>query len=295
MTQTLEMLEHQTHSMRGIRSVVHTMKTLSAINAAPYEQAAQSIQRYQNVVLKGLQALLHAGARIDLSLPSGATRVLLIFGSDHGLCGNYNERLAETVIRSVRNYDTDRLQVLCVGAQMKDALVGHGLPVRELLFTPANADGLARLAGELVTQVDKLRAETANGAISVELLYTTRLGDGQQASRDQQLLPLEAALVARLQEKPWESTSLPWVRESANTLFAVLVRNYLFASIYNAAAEAMATENAARLSRMQQAERSVDEQLLTLADQTRSARQSQITEELLEVIVGFEALRGDRA
>ena len=295
MTQTLEMLEHQTHSMRGIRSVVHTMKTLSAINAAPYEQAARSIQHYRDIVLKGLQAVLHAGAPLDLSLQSGAMRVLLIFGSDHGLCGNYNERLAGTLISSVRNDDTALLQVLCVGAQMKDALSGLGMPVRELLFTPANADGLARLASELVTHVDKLRAQAPNGAISVELLYTARLNDGQQATKDQQLLPLEASFVKELQEKPWDSTSLPWMRESAETLFAALIRNYLFASIYNAAAEAMATENAARLARMQQAERSVDEQLLAPADQTRSARQSQITEELLEVIVGFEALRGSHS
>jgi len=295
MTQTLEMLKHKTHSMRGIRGVVHTMKTLSAINAAPYEQAARSIQLYQEVVLKGLQAVLQAGAKLDVSLRPEAMRVLLIFGSDHGLCGNYNERLADTLMRSVGKHDSNRLRVLCVGAQMKDALVGLGLPVRELLFTPANADGLARLAGELVTQVDKLRAQAPNGAISVELLYTTRQDDDQQTTRDQQLLPLEASLVTRLQEKPWDSTSLPWIRASADTLFAALIRNYLFASIYNAAAEAMATENAARLARMQQAERSVDEQLLALADQTRSARQSQITEELLEVIVGFEALRDGRA
>lgn len=51
------------------------------------------------------------------------------------------------------------------------------------------------------------------------------------------------------------------------------------------------TENAARLARMQQAEQSVDEQLEELQAQTRSVRQSEITTELLDVIVGFEALK----
>lgn len=51
------------------------------------------------------------------------------------------------------------------------------------------------------------------------------------------------------------------------------------------------TENAARLARMQQAEQSVDEQLQELRAQTRSVRQSEITTELLDVIVGFEALK----
>lgn len=53
----------------------------------------------------------------------------------------------------------------------------------------------------------------------------------------------------------------------------------------------MVTENAARLARMQQAERSVDEQLEDLTGEMRLVRQSEITTELLDVIIGFEALK----
>jgi F-type H+-transporting ATPase subunit gamma len=73
---------------------------------------------------------------------------------------------------------------------------------------------------------------------------------------------------------------------------AALIRSYLFAEIFRAAAEAMVTENAARLARMQQAERSVDEQLEALTAEMRSVRQTEITTELLDVIIGFEALKG---
>jgi F-type H+-transporting ATPase subunit gamma len=61
--------------------------------------------------------------------------------------------------------------------------------------------------------------------------------------------------------------------------------------VFRAAAEAMATENAARLALMQQAERAIDERLSELLFATRSARQSDVTNELLDVIAGFEALK----
>ncbi|KAG1715288.1 ATP synthase subunit alpha 1 [Nymphon striatum] len=60
------------------------------------------------------------------------------------------------------------------------------------------------------------------------------------------------------------------------------------------AAEAMVTENAARLALMQQAEQSVDEKLEELQSETRALRQADITTELLDVIIGFEALKKKR-
>ena len=74
-------------------------------------------------------------------------------------------------------------------------------------------------------------------------------------------------------------------------LFQALLRGHLFASLFRAAAEALVTENAARLALMQQAEQSVDERLDALLSDTRTVRQTDITTELLDVIIGFEALK----
>ena len=52
----------------------------------------------------------------------------------------------------------------------------------------------------------------------------------------------------------------------------------------------MATENAARLALMQQAEQSVDDRLEQVKGELRSVRQTDITSELMDVIIGFEVL-----
>jgi F-type H+-transporting ATPase subunit gamma len=74
-------------------------------------------------------------------------------------------------------------------------------------------------------------------------------------------------------------------------LFAALMRQYLFVSLYRAAVESLAAENASRLAAMQGAESSVEERLETLENRYHRQRQLRITEELLDIVSGFEALR----
>src|SRR5699024_3982401 len=117
---------------------------------------------------------------------------------------------------------------------------------------------------------------------------------GRQQPVSQRLLPLDPQLLHELARRPWRSRSLPHTRLPPERLLAALIRSYLFAEIFRAAAEALVTENAARLARMQQAEESVDEQLEELTAELRRARQDEITTELLDIIAGFEALQARR-
>ena len=286
MAQTLERLTHRTQTMRSIRGIVSTMKTMSAINALPYEQAAQAIEAYQDTVLTGFHAFVHCHGPLPHDAGPAGAAIVIVFGSDHGLCGNYNEVVA---VEAQRLAETGpAAQVICVGAQMEDALVGQGIMPVTTLLPPATADGLGRLAGRLITLLDGMRGA---GSITVSLVHMQRGDHGQQHPVAQPLLPLDPALIAGLAQRPWASRSLPQFRMPPDRLLAALIRSYLFARLFRSAAEAMVTENAARLARMQQAEQSIDDQLEALTSELRSVRQSEITTELLDVIIGFEALK----
>lgn len=289
MAQTLERLTGRTDTMRGIRSIVRTMKTMSAINALPYEQAAQAIEAYRETSLMGFHAFVKCHGPLPLDPGTRGEPIVIAFGSDHGLCGNYNEIVAQEVAR-VADPET-RTKVICIGAQMEDALVGLGISPVSTLLPPANADGLGRLAGRLIGRLDRMRVASGTGEIAVTLVFTRRADHGQQHPVALPLLPLDPGLSAGFARDPWASRSLPQSNLPPDQLLAALIRSYLFAEMYRAAAEAMVTENAARLARMQQAERSVDEQLEDLTAEMRSVRQSEITTELLDVIIGFEALK----
>ena len=289
MARSLELLSHHTQSLQSIRTIVKTMKTMSVINAQPYEKAATSIAEYRAIVLMGLQAFLHNQGPLAHEQSLNSLPVIVALGSDHGLCGNYNETVAAEVARHV---SSDQIpHIICVGAQLEDALIGLGIATEPSLLPPATADGLGRLARELVRQLDEVDQRAGLGAINAVLVYTRRAEHGQNLPVSQRLLPVDQTLMDSLAEKSWTSNSLPQFNIPADDLFAALIRNLLFADLFSAAAEALVTENAARLDRMTQAEHSVDERLEALSSETRQVRQSEITTELLDVIIGFEALK----
>lgn len=291
MAQTLEILTRRTETMRSIGGIVRTMKTMAVINAHPYEQAAHTITAYRATVMKGLHAFVQQHGPLAFESAPAGDHAIVVFGSDHGLCGNYNETIAALVARHVADVGADAARIICVGAQMEDALIGLGLTPQVTLMSPTTPDGLGRLAGTLVTQLDMIRRGGGPTSLAVSLAFSERSDHGQQVPLVQQLLPLDPALTRDLAERRWQSRSLPRSRLPPPTLLAALIRGYLFASLSRTAAEALVTENAARLVRMQQAEQSVADRLEELTAETRAVRQEEITTELLDVIIGFETMK----
>lgn len=292
MTQTLESLVRRTEAMQGIRGIVHTMKTLSAINRYPYEQAAHAIIDWRNTILDGLQAFVKTQGPLTESNDGKALTVIVAFGSDQGLCGNYNEVVAQALAGHPATQSPH--VVLCVGTEMRNAIHELGLKTERGLMPPASVDGLGRVVSDLVTRIDAVRASHTQ-RITVTLAYTERQPHGQQTAVLRQVLPLAPDVMQALSSRPWTSRSLPHFDMAPTAILAALLRHYLFASLFHASAEALVTENAARFARMQQAEKSIDDQLTELDATTRTTRQTAITEELLDVIAGFEALKHRRA
>lgn len=289
MAQTLETLTRQSDTLTSIRGIVHTMKTLSAINATPYEHAARAIEAYHQTILEGLAAFVYRTGEISLPLVDDAQRLLVVFGSDHGLCGNYNEALAKVVLSHCKSKGPGEQRLFCIGQRMNDALVDQGMAPEFVLLPPASAEGIGRLAGDIVTHLDAIRRGQALNRIAVTLAYTRRGEQGIREPVTQQLLPLEAKLLQP--EKCWQSRTLPNYSMAPDALLAALIRSHIFVNTFRASAEAMVTENAARLELMQQAEQSVDDRVERVKGEVRSVRQAEITSELMDVIIGFEALK----
>ena len=289
MTQTLEALSRRVATLSSIKGVVRTMKVLSAVNAAPYEAAVASIEQYHATILDGLQILMRSTGRpISDSPMSLSPGIALVLGSDHGLCGGYNETVAEAAAARI---GSGEWQLFVVGAKMDAALSDRDLTSVTRFTPPASADGIRRLAGEVLIALDGARAAPGSEDTAVILIHMKPGDQGRQVPNIQSLLPIDPELLADLARRPWKSRSLPMVTMAPGALFAALIRNHLFASVFRAAAEAMATENAARLALMQQAEHAIDDRLDELLFQTRSARQSEVTNELLDVIAATEALK----
>ena len=117
--------------------------------------------------------------------------------------------------------------------------------------------------------------------------YVTR---GAYEPRCLNLLPVDRGWLESLCQRPWPTHVLPAFTMDSEQLFSALIRQYLFVALYRAAAESLASENAARLTAMRGAERNITDQLDTLRMRFHQQRQQAITEELLDIASGFEAL-----
>lgn len=272
MTRTLETLSRHSDTLTSIRGIVHTMKTLAAINAAPYEQAARSIEAYHQTILQGFAAFAYRTGEIARHPEETSLQLLIVFGSDHGLCGNYNEILAALVKQHCQAQAIGKPRLLCIGAQMNDALSDQDLSPEAVLLPPASAEGIGRLAGDLVTRIDVAGRGLPLHRIAVTLAFTRRGEHGLREPVTRRLLPLESSLLQR--DRRWHSRSLPDYSMAADALLAALIRSHIFASVFRAAAEAMVTENSARLALMQQAEQTVDDRLEQVQGELRSVRQT---------------------
>lgn len=87
---------------------------------------------------------------------------------------------------------------------------------------------------------------------------------------------------------------LPSFPHDWEELLVGLLRQDLFVALYRSVAEGKAAEHGARLSAMQAAEQNIEERIDRLRNEYHQLRQAQITEQLLDVVSGFEVLREDR-
>lgn len=307
---TLELLRQRIDTTTDLRSVVATMKTLAAVSIHQYERAADALADYNRTVELGLQIVLRDEPRAQVrtgdarnsqtgSLPDPSLGVIVL-GSDQGMCGQFNEQIAAHAIEHHASHSNQPpAATWVVGGRVTFPLTDAGWEIDETFRIPTSVPEIADRVSELLTSVERLREERE---LTTLRIYSNQRSHGQQASPKEQLsagayrpsvkqlLPIDSQRLQRLQEQRWESRSLPTFAGKRDELRSLLITQSLYVLLYRACAESLASENASRIAAMQAAEKNIDETLEELATAFKVQRQTAITEELLDVVIGFEAL-----
>jgi F-type H+-transporting ATPase subunit gamma len=295
--QTPEALKSQIDSTEDLQSVVKTMKAQAAVSIQQYEAALASLQQYSHTLELGLQILLqqpeYAARTAELATdPDQQDQLgIILFGSDQGLCGQFNQQIAQHLDRYLGEPPmaiADHRQIAVVGARPIPTLQDFGVHIDETFGVPSNVDGITATVQDLLLMID--RWQTEMGCDRILLFYNRPTSSASYESVIVQPLPLDQHWLTQLRQRPWASRRLPTVLMDPEKLFFQLVQQYLFITLYQALAASLASENASRLAAMQAAESNIDERLADLTGQYRQQRQSAITAELLDVVSGFEAL-----
>ncbi len=293
--ETIEALRKKITSTDDLHAIVRTMKTLAAVSIRHFEKAVESVSEYYRTVEMGLQAVMQSGPIELLPNPMGEDGGLcsLIFGSDQGLCGGFNDRIVSHALEEMdeRESNMERRIVICIGARAAALLEEAGQPVKKLYSVPGSLAGVIPLMQQIVM---KIYAWQREGRMNSLFLFHNRLLSSVSYQPCKVgLLPLKREWLQNIAGKKWPSHILPAFTMNRDKLFSSLVRQYIFVSLYRSFAESLASENASRLSSMQAAEKNIEERHEELSLLYRQQRQSSITAELLDIVSGFEALRSD--
>jgi F-type H+-transporting ATPase subunit gamma len=225
----------------------------------------------------------------------------IVFGSDQGLVGRFNERVAEhahAALVAMPGAHEQPAEVWAVGERVHDRLPDAGLQPRGLFQMPGSVQDITPPLGQILTATASGGANTtpADDPDNAELhLFYNRPGPAAGwAPVGQRLLPLDSAWREGLIALPWPGLPLPELIADVGASVGALLREHLFVSLFRACAESLASENASRLAAMERADRNIEELLLRLNASFHRRRQSSIDAELFDVMAGFDALSVQR-
>ena len=292
MSATTASLRRTIHSAGDLQSVVRTMKALAASSIGQYEQSVRALGDYYDTVELGLAVCFRdvgsaAGIIGDASPPEAGAIGAVVFGSDQGLVGQFNDVVADDAAKILAALPI-RPEVWAVGERVHARLADAGLPLLGLFHVPNSVQTITPLVGQILVETEARRSQ---GHITeLHLFYNRPTSAAVYAPVHQRLLPLDQNWRRQLGELPWPTKNLPEVQGDGSETLRALVREYLFVSLFRACAESLASENASRLAAMQRADKNIDELLEDLNSTFHRLRQRGIDEELFDVISGFEAL-----
>lgn len=293
MSDTLASLQRKISSAQDLHGVVRTMKAMAAASIGQYEKSVLSLEDYARNIELGLLACFRQ-ERIAASdealvqqagLPAKSSVIVaVVFGSDQGLVGQFNEAMVEFVADELAKLPGKK-KLWTIGERIQARLADTELTLTNHFTLPNTLAAITPLVGEILLA---LESGYEQGDISEVYLF-----HHQPQSRDRysptklRILPLDHHWRDRFTALQWPGKNLPEVVGNTQQTLLAFVHEYLFVALFRTCAESLASENASRLLAMQRAEKNINELLDTMQRHFHRLRQSGIDEELFDLVAGY--------
>ncbi len=292
-------------SIQNIRKITRAMEMVAAARLRRAEQRIEALRPYARAIRRMTrQAAEAAGAEVS-SMPVlqehetvSKVAVLLVTG-DRGLAGAFNSQIIRAGMRAASEHEGQGREVVfsASGRRGVSTLTFRGREIAGSYvgFTDRPAYANAReIAEDLVTAF-------IDGAVDeVEIIYNGYISPLTQEVRRETLLPLQHATILSDDEEEGEDhgedehegggRALVEYEPDADEILGRLVPEYVEISVYRALLESTASEHGARMTAMRNASENAGDIIQDLTLEMNRARQAEITQEIMEVVAGAEAL-----
>jgi F-type H+-transporting ATPase subunit gamma len=291
-------------AVQNIRKITRAMEMVAAARLRRAEQRIEALRPYAGAIRRMTREAAKAAGDVPrlpiLTEHEQISNVgLLMVAGDRGLAGAFNSQIVRAGVRAGRDHVADGRRAVYYGSgrRVASSLTFRGLdPAGSFVgFSdrPSYAD--ARNIAERL-----MAAYVDNEVDEIEIFYNGYISPLQQVVRRETLLPLQRATI--LDEDPDEgedgedaksegqSRALVEYEPGPEEILGRLVPDYVEISIYRALLESTASEHGARMTAMRNASENAGTLIEDLTLEMNRARQAEITQEILEVVAGAEAL-----
>jgi F-type H+-transporting ATPase subunit gamma len=294
-------VKNRIDSVKNIRKITRAMEMVAAARLRRAEQRIAHLRPYAGAIRRMTrQAAEAAGGEVG-QLPilqqheNEQTIAILLVTADRGLAGAFNSQILRAGLRAAGEYESDGRDIsfYASGRRGVSSLTFRGRDVVGAYtgFTerPAYAD--ARDIAE-----DLMSAYVDGKVDRVDILYNGYVSPLVQEVRRETLLPLQEATILESdddeddEEEGTGHNALVEYEPGPEEILERLIPDYVEISLYRALLESTASELGARMTAMRNASQNAGEVIEDLTLEMNRARQAEITQEIMEVVAGAEAL-----
>ena len=302
---TQKEVKNRISSVRNIHKITRAMEMVAAARLRRAEQRIDAMRPYAQAIRKMTREVADAAAGVSTRLPlleeREAKRVTIaLVTGDRGLAGGFNTQIVREGVRLRKEFEGDGAEVgfAVVGRRGNSTMTFRGEDVRASYVGFTDRPGFTdarEISRDLVTAY---RDEEVD---RVEIVYNRYVSPLTQYVRRQTLLPVQEAEVFGEGLPDPEEPADPELAEAhqksdliyepdAEMLLPMLFEEYVDLSVYRALLESAASEHGARMTAMRNASENANTMIDDLTLEMNRVRQSEITQEILEVVAGAEAL-----
>ena len=293
-------------NLKEVRTRISSVKSTMQITSAMKMVAASKLRRAQNAILTMrpyAQKLLEIMQNLSGSLEGsgegvwgtdrGDHKVLIIpITSNRGLCGAFNANVVKDTISIIDSKYNEQnkngnLDLFCIGSKGADMLKSHGLVAKTInheIFDDLSFDNVVAIAQGLMKDFEDGKYD------KIILVYNQFKNAASQILVAEQFLPVSPS------EEKTEGISehqADFIFEpNKEEILEALVPKTIKVQLYKALLDSFASEHGARMTAMHAATDNANELLKDLKLTYNKARQAAITNEILEIVGGAEALKG---
>lgn len=280
-------IKRRKSSIQSTQQITKAMKLVSTVKLQKAKLHAEATDPYFNHMYQTVTSILAKSGQLSHPyLHSGASDkiAVVVITSNRGLAGGYNANVTKLITNNQELLPKDRVEVFCIGSKGRDALARYGYSIKEdhseIMESPGYEDAAAVCA--------RVLDEFTRGEIGeIYLAYTHFKNTVVHVPKLIKLLPVEFSdeEISGADDKLIMNYE-PNAEEALN----LIIPKYVTSIFYGALAEALASENGARMQAMDSATSNAEDMISDLSLKYNRARQGSITQELTEIIAGAEAL-----